>query len=172
MKPVELYIPHHINTTNMSERDSLFLLTAEDVLWDCINFTQNSTINVEINSLFAKIATTHFCSNCIATNGKKYREIPKRYSIARADKVDDEGILTVEFIFIYQENGCKKVSFIFNNISLHTQMIEKQCASNGFKIKKYKTYLPSSEQDKCVLSLEPKSVPGWIIGPSPDQVSN
>ena len=119
MKPVELYIPHHIDTTNMSERDNLFLLTAEDVLWDCLNFTQNSTINVEINSLFAKIATTHFCSNCIATYGKKYREIPKRYSIARADKVDDEGILTVEFIFIYQENGCKKVSFIFNNISLY-----------------------------------------------------
>ena len=52
-------------------------------------------------------------------------------------------------------------------------MIEKQCASNGFKIKEYKTYLPSSEQDKCVLSLEPiKSVPGWKIGPSLDQVNN
>ena len=49
-------------------------------------------------------------------------------------------------------------------------MIEKQCASNGFKIKEYKTYLPSSEQDKCALSLEPKSVPGWIIKPSSDEV--
>ena len=113
MKPAELYIPHHIDTTKISERDNLFLLTAEDVHQDCLNFTQNSTINVEINSLFAKIATTHFCSNCIATNGKKYREIPKKYSIARADKVDEEGTLIVEFIFIYQENGCRKVSFIF-----------------------------------------------------------
>ena len=51
-------------------------------------------------------------------------------------------------------------------------MIEKQCASEGLKIKEYKTYLPSSEQDKCVLSLEPKSVPGWLIGPFPDQVNN
>ena len=116
MKPAKLYIPHHIDTTKMPERDNLFLLTAEDVHQGCLNFTQNSEIDVEINSLFAKIATTHFCSNCIATNGKKYREIPKRYSIARADKIDDEGILTVQFIFIYQENGCKKVSFIFNNI--------------------------------------------------------
>ena len=120
MKPAELYIPHHIDTTKMSERDNLFLLTAEDVHQDCLNFTQNSTINVEINSLFAKIATTHFCSNCIATNGKKYREIPKRYSIARADKVDEEGTLIVEFIFIYQENGCQKVSFIFNIIYHYT----------------------------------------------------
>ena len=123
MKPAELYIPHHIDTTKMPERDindNIFLLTAEDVHQDYLNFTQNSTINVEINSLFAKIATTHFCSNCIATNGKKYRETPKRYSIARADKVDDEGILTVEFIFIYQENGCKKVSFIFEYIITYT----------------------------------------------------
>ena len=111
MKPAELYIPHHIDTTNMSERDNLFLLTAEDVLWDCLNFTQNSTIDVEINSLFAKIATTHFCSNCIATYGEKYREIPKRYSIARADKVNEHRTLIVEFIFIYQQIGCKKVSF-------------------------------------------------------------
>ena len=51
-------------------------------------------------------------------------------------------------------------------------MIEKQCAINGFKVEEYKTYLPSSKQDKCVLSLEPKFVPGWIIGPSPDQVNN
>ena len=51
-------------------------------------------------------------------------------------------------------------------------MIEEQCASNGFKIKEYKTYLPSSEQDKCVLSLEPKFVPGWIIKPSIDKVNN
>ena len=51
-------------------------------------------------------------------------------------------------------------------------MIETQCASNGFKIIEYKTYLPSSEQDKCELSLEPKSVPGWKIGPSIDKVNN
>ena len=51
-------------------------------------------------------------------------------------------------------------------------MIEKQCASNGFKIKEYRPYLPSSEQDKCALSLEPKSVPGWIIGSSFDEVNN
>ena len=111
MKPAELYIPHHIDTTKMSERDindNIFLLTAED--WD---FTQNSEIDVEINSLLAKIATTHFCSNCIATYGEKYREIPKRYSIARADKVDEHRTLIVEFIFIYQQNGCKRVSFTF-----------------------------------------------------------
>ena len=127
MKPAELYIPHHIDTTKMPERDindNIFLLTAEDVHWNGLNFTQNSKIDVEINSLFAKIAATHFCSNCIATYGEKYREIPKRYSIARADKVDEEGTLIVEFIFIYQENGCKTVSFVLfviicNNISLY-----------------------------------------------------
>ena len=49
-------------------------------------------------------------------------------------------------------------------------MIEEQCNKNEFKIKEYRTYLPSSEQHKCALSLEPKSVPGWIIGPSFDEV--
>ena len=113
-KPAELYIPHHINTTNMSERDindNIILLTAEDVHQEYLNFTQNSEINVAINLSFAKIATAHFCSICIATYGKKYREIPKRYSIARADKVNEHGTLIVEFIFIYQQIGCKKVSF-------------------------------------------------------------
>ena len=125
MKPAELYIPHHIDTTNMFERDNLFLLTAEDALWDCLNFTQNSTIDVEINSSFAKIATTHFCFNCIATYGEKYREIPKRYSIARADKVDEEGTLIVEFIFIYQEDDCQKVSsvaIVFTVLYIHRQL--------------------------------------------------
>ena len=124
MKPAELYIPHHIDTTKMPERDindNIFLLTAEDVHRDYLNFTQNSTINVEINSLFAKIATTHFCSNCIATYRKKYREIPKRYSIARADMVDEEGTLIVEFIFIYQGGYCQTVSsvaIVFPNITV------------------------------------------------------
>ena len=75
----------------MSERDindNIFLLTAEDVHQNGLNFTQNSEIDVEIISLFTKISTTHFCSNCVATYGEKYREIPKRYSIARADKVE------------------------------------------------------------------------------------
>ena len=114
MKPAELYIPHHIDTTKMPERDindNIFLLTAEDVHQECLNFTQNSEIDVEINPSFAKIAGTHFCSNCIATYGEKYREIPKRYSIARADKVNEHRTLIVEFIFIYQQIGCKKVSF-------------------------------------------------------------
>ena len=61
---------------------------------------------------------------------------------------------------------------LYLNISLHTQMIETQCASNGFKIIEYKTYLPSSEQDKCELSLEPKFVKGWIIKPSINEVNN
>ena len=66
----------------------------------------------------------------------------------------------------------KRLALYLIIMIIHTQMIETQCASNGFEIKEYKTYLPSSEQDKCVLSLEPKSVPGWIIGPSFDEVNN
>ena len=175
MKPAELYIPHHIDTTNMSERDindDIFLLAAEDLHQECLNFTQNSTIDVEVNSLFAKIATTHFCSNCIATYGKKYKELPKRYSIARAHKVEEDGTLIVEFIFIYQENGCKMVSLIIIN---NTQMIEKQCKDSGFTVKEYKEYLPFGQesQDKGVslLPLEPNPVKGWTIAPSPDQVN-
>ena len=114
IKPAELYIPHHIDVSNMKDcNNQLYLLTADDecLLSDKVfNFKQNHEYQVTIESTLVKVLASHFCSNCIATKGSTYREIPKKYFIARADKREDD-TLFVEFSFLYQQKGCTKVSF-------------------------------------------------------------
>ena len=110
MKLAELYIPHHIDTTNLSA--DVLLLTAEDYEFEKsnhLNFIRNLNFQFSLDSTVVQITSPHFCSNCIATYGAQYKEVPKRYLIARADKKQPDGTLVVEFIFIYQERNCKKV---------------------------------------------------------------
>ena len=115
IKPAELYIPHHIDVSNMNDcNNQLYLLTADDESFkrnNMFTFKQNHEYQVTIESTLIKILACHFCSNCVATKGSAYRMLPKRYLIARANKKDDDVIL-VEFSFLYQQNHCVKVSFI------------------------------------------------------------
>ena len=117
MKPAELYIPHHIDVSNMEvPSNQLYLLTADDETFlrnSVFTFKLNNECRVTIESNLVKILTSHFCSNCIATKGQTYSELPKRYLIARADKREDD-TLFVDYIFLYQESGCVKVSLITN----------------------------------------------------------
>ena len=114
IKPAELYIPHHIDVSNMKDTNNqLYLLTADDESFrsdKIFTFKQNHEFQVTILSTLVKYVAPHFCSTCIATKGSTYREIPKKYLIARADKREDD-TLFVEFIFLYQQKGCMKVSF-------------------------------------------------------------
>ena len=86
IKPAELYIPHHIDVSNMKDiNDQLYLLTADDGSFrsfKIFTFKQNHEYQVTIESTVVKVVTTHFCSNCIATKGSTYKEIPKKYLIA------------------------------------------------------------------------------------------
>ena len=117
MKPAELYIPHHIDTTKSGA--DVFLLTAEDYEFEKSNylsFIQNSNFQFSLYSTVVQITSPHSCSNCIATYSRQYRKAPKRYLIARADKKQSDGTLVVEFIFIYQERSCKKVRYVCSYI--------------------------------------------------------
>ena len=115
IKPAELYIPHHIDVSNMKDcNNQLHLLTADDksfVRDNIFTFKQNHEYQVTIESTLVKVLASHFCSNCIATKGNMYKNLPKKYLIARADKREDN-TLFVEFSFLYRQKGCMKVSFI------------------------------------------------------------
>ena len=122
LKPAELYIPHHIDTTKSGA--DVFLLTSEDYEFEKSNylsFIQNSKFRFSLDSTVVQITSSQFCSNCIATYGRHYREVPKRYYIARADKKQPDGTLVVEFIFIYQQIHCKKVRYVYILfVAIHT----------------------------------------------------
>ena len=122
MKPAELYIPHHIDTTKSGA--DVFLLTAEDYEFEKSNylgFIQNSNFRFSLDSTVVQITSSQFCSNCMATYGRQHREVPKRYLIARADKKQPDGTLVVEFIFIYQQISCKKVRYVYIiSVAIHT----------------------------------------------------
>ena len=107
IKPAELYIPHHIDVSNMKD-NQLYLLTADDESFkrdNVFTFKQNHEYQVIIESTLVKVLGFRFCSNCIATN----KEIPKRYFIDRADKILDDGTVLVDFCLLYRQPCCREV---------------------------------------------------------------
>ena len=113
IKPAELYIPHHIDVCSMkAPNNPLFLLTADDECFErekTFLFKRNDKCQMNIESTLVKIVTSHFCCNCIATKGYMYREIPKKYLIAEAQKKEYND-LCVDICLLYQQPGCIKVS--------------------------------------------------------------
>ena len=117
MKPAELYLPHHIDVYSMkAPNNQLYLLTADDESFErkkmFVFKRSNNKYQMSIESMLVKIVTSHFCCNCIATKGRMYREIPKRYLIAEAQKKEYDDLLFVDFCFLYEQPGCRKVSSI------------------------------------------------------------
>ena len=112
-KPAELYIPHHIDVSNMMDANNqLYLLTADDesFLRDKVfTFKRNQEIKITIESMLAKFCPPHFCSNCIGTKSQIYREIPKRYLIAKAEQRLPDYSMLIEFSFMFEEKNCKEV---------------------------------------------------------------
>ena len=126
IKPAELYIPHHIDVSNMKDcNNQLYLLTADDESFkrnSMFTFKQNHEYQVTIESNVVKFVAPHFCSNCIATKRSTFKEIPKKYLIARADKRKDD-TLFVEFSFLHRQKGCMKVSFVLLILMIIIQCI-------------------------------------------------
>lgn len=114
IKPAELYLPHHIDVSNMEDTiNHLHLLTADDESFrnDIFTFKQNRDYQVTIESTLVKVVSIHFCSNCIGIERGKHSLIPKQYLIIRADKVSDNGhTLSVDYCIIYLQKKCKEVS--------------------------------------------------------------
>ena len=121
IKPAELYLPHHINISNMEDTiNHLHLLTADDECFrsDIFTFKQNHDYQVTIESTLVKVVSIHFCSNCIGIERRKNSLIPKQYLIIRADKVSDNGhTLSVDYCFLYLQKKCKEVSNKLININ-------------------------------------------------------
>ncbi|XP_019853891.1 PREDICTED: uncharacterized protein LOC109583131 [Amphimedon queenslandica] len=159
-KSAELYIPHHIAISSEVNLQQFTVLTArDDDCSDVITFQESYGIQVQVSPGLFKILSSHFCSNCVAIQKRKYKSIPRRYLIARADKKNGRELL-VQFIFLCQQKGCKKV-------------VEEQCAKEGFKISFYEPVTFTGD-GQVSLSFEPHSVPGWKreeVGFSKDYIS-
>ena len=112
-KPAELYIPHHIDVSNMKDANNqLFLLTADDesFLRDKVfTFKINQEVTITIESMLVKIFSPRFYSNCIAIKSRAYREIPKRYLIAKAERRLPDYSLLVDLCFLFERKICKEV---------------------------------------------------------------
>ena len=113
IKPAELYIPHHIDISNMEEHNNqLYLLTADDESFlrdEVFTFKCNQEIKMTIESTLANFRPPHFCSNCIGTKDQAYREIPKRYLIAQAERRLSDCSLLVDLCFLFEQEMCKEV---------------------------------------------------------------
>ena len=113
IKPAELYIPHHIDVSNVKDiNNQLYLLTADDESFirnEKFTFKKQVDYTVTIESTLVKILTTHFCSQCLATKASVYRDIPKLYSMAKAQKITESSFL-IHFCFLYEQPICKEVS--------------------------------------------------------------
>lgn len=122
-KLAELYFPHDIIISSEADSHQLTVLKANDN--ECsstIIFQQNNNtkVMVEPDSQIFKIDCLHFCSNCVAIHKKKYKSIARQYLLARAEKRMGTKELLIEFIFLCQQKGCKKVkySYIFQHRNL------------------------------------------------------
>ena len=125
MKPAELYIPHHIDVSNM-EGHNLYLLTADDesLLRDKLfTFNRNQNVKVTIECMLTKLCPPHFCSNCIAIKGEACGQIRKRYLIAKVERKLSDSLL-VDLCFLFQQKKCKEVGdnlTIFKEYIVHTE---------------------------------------------------
>ena len=112
-KPVELYIPHHIDVSNLKDANNqLYLLTADDESFlrnNVFTFKSNQEIKITIESMLAKFCPPHFCSNCIGTKSQAYREVPKRYLIAKAEQRLPDYSLLVDLCFLFEQKICREV---------------------------------------------------------------
>ena len=112
-KCAELYIPHNvvISSSEANLQHFTILRAHDDDCSDVISFQENYMSQLQFASglQIFKISSPHFCSNCVAVQKRAYKAIPKRYLIARADKKNGSRKLSVQFIFLCQLQGCRKV---------------------------------------------------------------
>ncbi|XP_019852218.1 PREDICTED: uncharacterized protein LOC109582069 [Amphimedon queenslandica] len=161
-KSAELYIPHDVIISSESNLQQFAILTAHDDCSDVISFQKNYMPQLQLESGFQifKILSPHFCSNCVAVQNRVYQAISKRYLIARADKKIGSRKLLVQFIFLCQLQGCRKV-------------VEDQCDKEEFRIISWKPVTFTGD-GQVSLSFEPHIVPGWKreeVGISQDYIS-
>ncbi|XP_019854350.1 PREDICTED: uncharacterized protein LOC109583440 isoform X2 [Amphimedon queenslandica] len=152
-KCAELYIPHDVVISSEDNLQQFTILTAhDDECSDVISFRENDASKLELasGSQIFKISSPHFCSNCVAVQKRAYKAIPRRYLIAQADKkIGSREELLVQFIFLCQLQGCKKV-------------VEDQCDKEEYRNISWKP-VTFTGAGQVSLSFEPHNVSGWKI---------
>ena len=114
-KPAELCIPHHIDVSNMKDANNhLYLLTADDD--NTFTFKKNQDFKITVEPMQAKFCPPLVFSYCIGVKGQAYREIPKRYLIAKAELRLPDNFLLVDFCFLFEQPICKQVG---DNLIVH-----------------------------------------------------
>ncbi|XP_019854570.1 PREDICTED: uncharacterized protein LOC109583595 isoform X2 [Amphimedon queenslandica] len=150
-KCAELYVTHDTDISSEADLCQFTILTADDNSHSgTFEFYQKQNSILQAHSGFEqvfKIQCSHFCSNCVAVHKRQYKAISKRYLIARAEKREKNSNYIIEFIFICQQQGCRK-------------MIEGQCAKEGFMITSYKAVTFTGD-GRVSLLFEPDTFIGW-----------
>ena len=169
LKTAKLYIPHYINISCDEDKKKLCLLTSKvhSQEEEAFIFTE-SDIDVDYFETSARIATTHFCSVCIASKSDISQR--KRYHLLFAEKVLEDGKIQLDVCIMYSLKNCIQViPFILvltvNPISLCTiQNVEEQ----------YKEYKGAQDKmnllgpvvmdvSKITIKCDPTDISGWEI---------
>ena len=118
IKPAELYLPHHIDVDKaVGIKTKLLRLTAADD--SHFKFQRCDDNQFDIETSVFKLLSPHFCSNCVASTYEICKEIPKRYQLGKCFKEARVGgyfQVEVEYIFLYFQQTCKKVSLCVDSL--------------------------------------------------------
>lgn len=104
MKPIELYLPHHItHHADLTEKNHLACLEVDN---------DENTLLQEVKEVFPqlyKLTCYHFHTYCVAASICIYERLNRRYIIAMAEKQEDDMTLHVHFCLFSCQQACKKV---------------------------------------------------------------
>ena len=104
MKPIELYLPHHITDVDFTVKNQLVCLKGDNA--DESIPLQKVT---EVFPQLCKLTCHHFHTYCVAASICQYERLNRRYIIAMAEKQEDDMTLHVHFCLFSCQQACKKV---------------------------------------------------------------
>ena len=170
LEPAKLYISHCNYISCDEDKKNLCLLTSKDHSEEEeeFTFTEFDDIKVTYFETSARIATTHFCSVCIASKSDISQR--KRYHLLFAEKVIEDGKTQLDVCIMYSLKNCIQVIpsilvLIVSPISLCTiQNVEEQ----------YKEYKGAQDKvnllgpvvmdvSKITIKCDPTDISGWEI---------
>ena len=110
IKPAKLSQPHNIDI-NTIEEGQLIHLVASDKTFMEDHYFQFIPSNDEfkVKEKIFETSCHHFCSNCIAANKDNYRKIMKWYTIAMAQKEENDTTVKFHFCIFPAQVHCLEV---------------------------------------------------------------
>ena len=122
MKPIEIHVPHHIDTESIADKE-LLVLMADDDTNQGITFDVQNTHPFDVSKKFIKISALHFCSMCAVTNGRN--SIRRRFTMYTAEKrEEDSARIFIDIGFLYDQPYCRKVSVDIVTNAVYLEFLE------------------------------------------------